>query len=976
MALFCAVVHSGPATCLSLLPERSLRSRILPRATACAVVAVQDGEPTQLIIDQPVDLIVRQVDGKAVTVVDGFEFGRETVTIAAPGEYRVEAVPADTSAAAAWIFSISRRAIPSGAADLWRRAEAAATLSKRSGRPEDIAESLALWKQVNDTSAIARTFLKQGDATLLRTSATAREAYEQALSLCDSISDLRCSGEAANNSGYASFLLGDFPLASRRLRQAAEIWRRISFPLAEGQTLSNLGLLYSQAGDFGQAIGELEQAKTLLRGRDQVAYARALNNLGFCYHSLSNHQAALAYFQTALPIFTVRHIPAVRLRMNIGCTDLLLGRLDSAKATLELALSEANDSSVRAEVLNNLGQVLLKLHRAAEARACLTEALGLHRAVHSARGEAASLHYLGVEAEERDDLEAGRRWLSEAARIRQETGMRDDASESLFALAELEYKAHRTVAARDLAERAAGLIESERGKVASATLRASYYGRKRRFFDLLADIAMDDAGPGGAAGFLVSERAHGRSLLDLLASGAIGAAIPRQLMDRRNDLQRQIAVLSLRLTDADPPNASEATRRQLENRRGDLRRRIELLLSDDDELETKTRETMNGTAFGQPLTSVAALQAGLPPDTALLEYYLGERNGYLWVVRQDTIQSFRLPPRADIETLATRTAQRFGAILDRRRSPQAQAAFQADLRALSAMLLGMPAGSRLPRRLILVLDGVLNRVPVEALRPAWARAELGLDFEVVRVPSAAFLLAAHPPNPLSTYPRSVLAIADPVYGGDDPRLPPGSAPVLVASLPRLPFTGELSLLGSLVSPRRIRVLSGFDADVATFRKIDLRSFAILHFSTHAVVDDAIPELSRVALSLIDRTGRPVDGYLHPYQLADLQLNRSIVVLSSCETALGREVPGEGLVGFAASLFSAGASQLVLSLSKVDAESSSAFFSEVYRNFFGARRAGMENALQRARLAMAQSIRWSDPYYWASFTVVGSPSAAR
>jgi CHAT domain-containing protein len=334
-----------------------------------------------------------------------------------------------------------------------------------------------------------------------------------------------------------------------------------------------------------------------------------------------------------------------------------------------------------------------------------------------------------------------------------------------------------------------------------------------------------------------------------------------------------------------------------------------------------------------------------------------------------------LPPRVSIEELAFRTVTRFGAILDRRRSPEAQAAFEADLRRLSNVLLGPLAGLPLPKRLILVLDGVLNRVPMAALRPPGAREALGLNFELIHAPSAAYLLAATPPKSVPTFRYSVLAVADPVFGADDPRAAVALGSVVhPSSLPRLPFANEIAALKSFIAPARIRIVEGFDAAPRTLRNLNLGAFAVLHFSTHAFIDDRIPELSRVALSLVDRTGHPVDGYLRPFQFSEFRLDHSIVVLSSCDSALGKEVIGEGLVGFASSLFSAGASQLVLTVANVDAESSSVFFEEVYRHFFGTRAVGMESAIMLARRALVRSSRWSDPYYWASFTVIGSPSA--
>jgi len=306
-----------------------------------------------------------------------------------------------------------------------------------------------------------------------------------------------------------------------------------------------------------------------------------------------------------------------------------------------------------------------------------------------------------------------------------------------------------------------------------------------------------------------------------------------------------------------------------------------------------------------------------------------------------------------------------------------QAGFEADLRRLSALLLGPLTGVRLPPRLVLVLDGVLNRIPMAALRPPWAHEAIGLSFDIIQAPSAAYLLAAMPPRPISAFPYAVLAVTDPVFAADDPRVSGAQKQdVHASSLPRLPFTDELVALRSVVPPSGIRVLQGFDATPSTLRKTHLGNFALLHFSTHAFIDDRIPELSRVALSLVDRHGRPVDGYIHPYDFADFHLDRSIVVLSSCETALGKEVLGEGLVGFADGLFSAGASQLVLTLTKVDAESSAAFLSEVYRRFLTGKSFALESALTQARRTLAHSARWSDPYYWASFTLVGTVSAPK
>jgi CHAT domain-containing protein len=222
-----------------------------------------------------------------------------------------------------------------------------------------------------------------------------------------------------------------------------------------------------------------------------------------------------------------------------------------------------------------------------------------------------------------------------------------------------------------------------------------------------------------------------------------------------------------------------------------------------------------------------------------------------------------------------------------------------------------------------------------------------------------------------------LALYDPIFAADDPRAPTQlrkRKDLVDEHFARLPFNDELKTIARFVPRSRYDFMGGADANTEALRGLSLEQYAILHFSTHAVIDDDIPELSRIALSVVDRQGRRVSGFLYPYQLADLRMNDTVVVLSACDTALGKKVLGEGLMGFATSLFSAGASQLVLTIAEVDAEASSFFLSDVYSHFLSRNGTSMEHALTLARQSVLRSDRWSDPYYWSSYVVVGMPTS--
>jgi CHAT domain-containing protein/tetratricopeptide (TPR) repeat protein len=960
------------AQCPRLTAGSSATVRIRPDRTACVLVRLTPGQSVQVSVRQPFDLSITVKEGGTTRTVDGFEFGRETVTLETPGNHRIEIRAVDRARHFTPLV-VMRVDLSSEQAALWREAEDLATESKRDPSRESLTESMRIWKTVSDALSIARTYLKIGDERYEHAdSSAARESYEEALGLCRTLEDFRCAGEAANNSGIVSQQLGDFEVSSERLEEAADDWRQIADRISEGITLSNLGLMYSQTGDYERALALLERSEIVLRGRDPVAHAKVLNSLGLCYSSMAEFEKARIRFQSALEVFKARRLPAdmVRVRLNLGRTYLLEDRMALAEETLRRALVQARASSDRkavADILSNLGQVMLKRDRIAEARSDFEEALNDDREMHDPRGEAFDLHYLGLVHRRLGKPDEAKELLCKALRIRTDAGLRDDASETLLAMTDLEAGTGNKVSARALAEQALTVLELVRSQVPGAALRASYYSRKRRFFDQLVDLtALGSDAESAKAALLMSERGRARALLDLLAEGSILHQIPQELAARRTAIQRRLDLLA---------NALSTAPVQQQN---GIREQIEAAVAEDEEVEAAVRFQLEKQNLGRPLDSVKQLQKLLNPDTGLVEFHLGANGSYLWVVRHDSLRMFRLPPRAEIEALATRAVSLFNRIAERRRSPEQRKRLEGSLRSLSQVLFGALDDGLLPQTVVLVPDGILQRVPFAALRDLRENAALGLMHDLIQIPSASLLATVVVPRRPSAFPLTVLAVADPVFDAGDSRFVPsaGSARSLhdvAPHLPRLPFAAELKTLSSLTAPSKSVVLRDFEANRREVESMNLGDFALIHFSTHALIDDRLPELSRIVLSRITARGEPVDGSIRPYQLSQFRLDGSIVVLSACQTAFGERFLGEGIAGFSSSLFHAGASQLVLTLADVDAEASSEFLSEVYRQYLGKGVPSMEHALTLARIAMARTSRWSDPYYWASIVVIGRPS---
>ncbi len=666
---------------------------------------------------------------------------------------------------------MSRRPLSLQEAAIWRDSENRATHSKLTGRTADIAESMALWKKIGDRSAIARTYLKEGDAAINADVTSARAAYEQALEICRSLSDVRCAAEAANNSGLAAQKSGDFEPAADRLAQAADDWRKLHKPTLAGITFSNIGLLYWNTNDFERAISMFDKALSMFTSHDTLETAPVLNNLGLCHQSLAQYITAGRYFEQALAMESAQSAgarAAVHARLNLGRNQMLQGRTASARRLLERAIADARALDYRpglADALSNLGQDFLESGTPESAQPPLERALDLHRALANKRSEADDLHYLGVAAMTRGEAEIARSYFGEAIEIKRRYALREATTDSLFSLAVLDRDAGRLSEARDMAAEALGLLESVRSQVPGPDLRASYYARKRKFFDLLVQIEIAQGGRSTAEdGLLAAERGRARALLDTLAEGSVVHQIPKDLLERRASIQRQIGLLSFQLSQ---PSQGQELR---------LRGRIEGLVADGQAVEARIRETAGSPKLGVAITSVGQLREELlPHDSALIEYHLAEPCSYVWLVQPDSTEIFQLPSRAIVEAQSSRAIELFGRILDRKRSPVQQAALERAIRRLSQTLLGSFRDSRLPDRLIIVPDGILNQVPFAALQTSPANSRLGLTHDLIQIPAASFLEAGRKPRRVAEFPMAILGIADPVFSPDDPRVPPGAA---------------------------------------------------------------------------------------------------------------------------------------------------------------------------------------------------------
>jgi len=381
----------------------------------------------------------------------------------------------------------------------------------------------------------------------------------------------------------------------------------------------------------------------------------------------------------------------------------------------------------------------------------------------------------------------------------------------------------------------------------------------------------------------------------------------------------------------------------------------------------------------QPLTTAEIQQQVLDDGSLLLEYMLGDERSYLWAVTRTEISTYLLPPRAQIEEAAQNfykllTAYQpvSGETLAQRQARVAEANTQVSVasESLGKLVLGPVAEKLGNKRLLIVPDGALQYVPFQALSIA-ARTNsttetpntfgnqdeqvpLLVNHEIVYEPSAsalALVLGDRARRPQA--PNSIAVFANPVFEIDDSRVKstgriasPTSDPLQKVQqafrdvglgdgrIPALPASGEEAEAIMALVPRGTGFKAlGFQANRETITKPDLAKYRIVHFATHGFIDYQHPELSGLVLSLVDQNGQPQDGFLRLHDIYKLKLSANLVVLSACNTGLGKEVKGEGLIGLTRGFMYAGAGGVAASLWKVDDDATAELMKHFYEGMF-------------------------------------------
>lgn len=877
---------------------------------------------------------------------------------------------------------------------------------QRLGRYEKLIEyaeqSLPILRETNNRLLEGRGLNTLGSAyEFLGRQEKAIEYYEQALAIAREVQNRSDESYALRNLSSISNRQGSYTKAIDYAAQALTIARDAKIRKDELSALISLGNAFNSLGQYEKSIEYYEDSLAIAREQkvrsDELV---ALTNIGNSLLALNRCEQAIEYFQPALTIAR-----ELNVRNREGELLFFLGAafidLDEAKARvhLEQALEitrAVKDRFWEMETLSKLARMYKHLRQYDKAQLYGEQALAIARATSFGNAQVDVLSILA-------DAERGRGNLNQARSIIDEAAVMAESLRSQTFMQE-----------------------------ARASLFAQWRDVHDIQIDVLMQLhKQNPAGGFDALAIETNERTHARSLVELLkeASADIRQGADSALLERAHRLSQQLSAKAGARTQllnytrtSEQIAALNKEISQLDNDYADVQ--AEIRRTSPRYAALTQPRTLSLKEIQQQLDpDTLLLEYSLGRDRS---YLWATTSNSVASHELPKAESIDKNARQLYELLTARSTSKRGEPAQQRqaRINQADSRLRAAAQSLSEILLSPVAALLGNKRLVIVADGALQYIPFAMLpEPSVVSSQLSVaksngprttnngpplivHHEIVSLPSASALaiqraeLAGRQPAP-----KLLAVIADPVFDRTDGRLTKtaietntklqaqaltetiasadnarsiehlaekaaDTAGVTRLVIPRLPFTRQEAnqLLALAPSTARFSAID-FQASRATALSGDLSEYRYVHFATHGLLDAERPGLSSLVLSMVDEQGKPENGFLRANDIYNLKLPADLVVLSACQTGLGKEIKGEGLVGLTRGFMYAGAARVVVSLWNVNDKATADLMTRFYEKMLkqGQRPAA---ALRAAQVEMWKQKQSQSPYYWAAFTMQG------
>ncbi len=764
------------------------------------------------------------------------------------------------------------------------------------------------------------------------------------LALAEALNHRLEQSKCLNNIGLSYWKLDNYSGALRYLHKAYELARTLDNRESEAECLNNLGIVYFDLGDYDSAMGNLLKALTIDKELgDQESISKDLVNIGESYR---------------------------RKGLLTGSTENLSQALLNFEEALKLAQG-AKDSGTEIIILNNLGATYSHLGDNQRALEYFFSGLKNSAEVHNVEAMGMLLNNIGIVYSQLGNYEESTKYYQRAIDLALGISGGKILWEAYLEIADSYKKQDKWDAALENYRKSISVIENIRSGIDTEELKATYLGTDKRIdayyniIDLYIRLYQMKGGKAyEAEAFEFLEKAKARSFLDSIEVSKLNltAGIDQKLLNKETELMNDISRLHTRLL------APQLSPEQRDSVTADLNRYENEL----DSLKREIREASPGYAnlnYPSTVTLAEAQRDLIDKDTVCFAYLLGKEKSYAFAVTQDDLKIFPLPKKDRIRELVK---DHLKSVTD-----PANGVFPAGHELFE--LLVSPGLKKDTRKLLFVPDDVLYLFPFETLMTeVTGRRWLIEDYDIAYAPSLSSireLLDRSRSGRIREPQKDILAIGDPDYGVNEidgpaaagPSSGQAASPGYDSQFQRLKYSGqEVQGIAALFKPRKTEVLVRERATEENFKGENLSDYKILHFATHAVIDDKKPGRSAIVLNLDQDPAE--DGFIQMREIFNLRLQADLVVLSACETGLGRMLRGEGIEGLNRAFFYAGASSVLLSLWAINDEASYQLLERFYVHLRSSSSIG--GALRKAKLEMINSGVLDHPYYWAGFIVTG------
>jgi len=742
--------------------------------------------------------------------------------------------------------------------------------------------------------------------------------FDKAASIRKEIGDLPNFGRSLTAKASAYEKLGSFEQALDYYTQSFEINQEVgdAFRMAESSLKS--GAMLINLGKYPEALDYLEKSLEISRDiEDGIGISDALNQIGFVYLKIGDYNSALEKFNEAIEITRkqndqwglagVYNNLAVMLQ-NVGRTEKALDYYLNALSLYE----KENDQHSVLICLLNIGTIYFDLKDYLKAEDYHKKAFDLSRELQIRDLEANSLLNLANDQSIIGKKDEALSNYTSGYEIAQELDNPDLKWRFIAGMAENYESRHEYDKVVELNDTALVILEDLRNTLQRDEFKASFMAQERYVFEDIIDLLQflhekDNAKGYDTLAFRYAERSKSRVLLDLLTESVTGKTAGTHLGSES-------------LINPEPLSLTEVK--------------------------------------------------SLCPDkkTVILEYSVGDSSSCLWVITQSDHKLFRLP---DNRTLQEQIETIRFALQD----PQETISeFYTRAGTFLYEILVKPAEPYLSKksRLVIIPDGILNYLPFEFLltenkmiKPESTYSDLPFlvkKFPVSYGQSASVLKSILSGQSETKHDgKKFIAFGDPVYEKASFKSD--------VNYPRLEYSGkEVEKIGSFFEKDSSEVYLREEATEENVKKESrLEEFNYVHFATHGYIDENEPDLS--SLVLTQETDSEEDGFLRASEIFNLNLNADLIVLSACQTGLGKLIRGEGMVGLTRAFMYAGTPSVLVSLWSVSDMSTAALMGEFYKNLIKSK-LSKTDALRKAQLSLISNPKYSHPFYWAPFVLIG------